>query len=375
VCGDGDGMGDLLGNLHWNTTVWGEDGRSPWKRNREFSMKFDKLVRDAFAKAAFGSLLPTKEAAKKFLDTKRLYLPFIPVLLGGDDLWLVGEKEAVLEICQKFIKEYETLAGDNSEFPILVRALNVAQPRLDKKRSDAAAKLEKTPEPQPPLRFTISLGVAFAKDSHPAHDMVLIAESLMKSAKKLRKGEVPKTRKAPDPYKGCLDWHWVESSKSEEIKEARSKGWMYNGSSGETMLLTTRPWTHEEATQFQEAAETFQKVPRRKREQLEEILRLGKTLGDLAWKSWWEGLKKGERQWVSSAVALLGVWSPKVDDTPWKDNLGKAKCMLNNQEVEVDVYATPFIDLLALQHVLGLEGAGGKKTHTDSSGSQQGGQS
>jgi hypothetical protein len=336
ACGDGDGMGDLLSNLHWNDCsqeCWSNDPRDPWRRNRDFSLEFDGLVKRAFEVAI--------KNLEKQSDKRPLGERLLPQLLGGDDLWMVGEKGTILEVCKRFIKSYEEMAIDVSknEFATLRQALKVAKIRQ---------KLENKPEK--PLLFTISMGIAFAKSGHPVFETIDVAESLMQSAKKLRKGIVPKEREAPNPPKGCLDWHWIESSLSEDISDVRKRGWMYTGSKGETMLLTTRPWTHDEVHAFGEAAVEFHQIPRRKREQLEEILRLGKTLGDLAWKSWSDGLEIKERKTVENIVSYLGVWKPDVKRSPWVD-----LCIMEKNGERVSVYGTPFIDLLALQHVLGLE--------------------
>jgi hypothetical protein len=54
---------------------------------------------------------------------------------------------------------------------------------------------------------------------------------------------------------------------------------------------------------MQQAAREFRKVARRKREQLDEILRRGIKLSRLGWQSWWQGLTDEEMSLVKDDVA------------------------------------------------------------------------
>lgn len=340
VCADGDGMGQLLEGLVWNAPDWEPKGKEPWQHNQDFSITYDKCVRDAFVFALVDTLLPLDEPEKAgqfysdSLETSKIAVPFLPQLIGGDDLWLVGGKSKILTLCYHFAHHYADLTS---------------------KLLDEALRISRQYTNDPTLTLTISMGIAFAKASYPAIHMIGLAEQLLKSAKALRKEQLW-GRKGDAKLEGCLDWHWIESSREETLQDARQSGWSYvNGQ--ETMLLTSRPWTVAQTEKFIKAAQLLHLIPRRKREQLETILRLGYQLSKLAWKSWWDGLQTHEdkdQQKIMLAMneALPEVWQlTAIKESPWRELTDGT-----STETATKVYATPLIDLLALQHVLGLEG-------------------
>ena len=363
ICADGDGMGRLLTGLSWNVPDWGGSNDCddfgtlrPWERNRRFSTALDDVVRDAFRAAVAEVTLPNKAALKRLHSAAEggdpFVIPVLPQLLGGDDLWTIARKDVALPLCRIFAACVEHGIGQNA---VLQRGMELAR-----KRSEADVKL------------TMSQGVAFAKAGHPAHAMIEAAESLLDSAKTLRKG---KAWQRGEPCEGCLDWHWIESSLSETVAEARAASAAYVApDTGDVMLLTTRPWTQAEAEQFERAAcmlrHQKEGIPRRKREQLDGILRRGHVLSLVAWEAWWNRLRDCERDAVKSASAALAeAWrlpSPCEDRAgcearhwkhlplyPWI-HLGKA----GDGAAEKHYYVTPFLDFLALDNLAGSgEGA------------------
>ena len=405
LCADGDGMGGLLSKVDWNSTDWGRDFVKPWERNRRFSLQYDRCVKSSFHAAVHDQILhpdgvetsdeeeerQIEKLVSKLDAGKPIYLPLLPQVLGGDDLWMVVERRPALRFARVFAKKYEELAKGASFFEeknVLKKALSVS----GDSKEDA---------------ITISMGVAFAKAGYPAHAMADAAEELMVSAKGLRKQKLP-GRKREGKLEGCVDWHWIESSLSETVKQARERGAaLRDGSSA--MILPSRPWSSEQTGEFLDAARVLARVPRRKREQLETICRLGKGLGELAMQGWWKGLDKGGRDAIQDVNKVLPkewkLWSttsgfpraprkssaarqrplgcgrsPRYEDTPadppdqwWRQlwpsttneegpqeeeegNVAPQGAGTDDSEIKT-WYATCLLDLLSLQHVLGLEGA------------------
>ena len=361
ICADGDGMGRLLTGLNWNVPDWGDsddrDGLgtlTPWERNRRFSTALDDVVRDAFRAAVAEVTLPNKAALKRLHGAAEggtpFVIPVLPQLLGGDDLWTIARKDVALPLCRIFAAGVERgIRGT-----ILERGLDLAR-----RRSGAT------------LKLTMSQGVAFAKAGHPAHAMIEAAESLLDSAKTLRKG---KAWQRGEPCEGCLDWHWIESSLSETVAEARSASAAYVApDTGDVMLLTTRPWTQTEGERFECAAGLFRDrengVPRRKREQLDGILRRGHVLSLVAWEAWWNRLRDGEREAVTHASqALAEAWrlpSPCEDRAGCKARHWKHLPLypwihLGTEGDGADAkhyYVTPLLDFLALDNLAGSDEA------------------
>lgn len=344
VCADGDGMGRLIAAVNWNTKEWTGDEPKPWERNRAFSMALDQLVKQSFTNAMVGLTVGETEAnALARQDDPELNLPLLLLLLGGDDLWAVTRRDVALPLAVAVSAWYRKLLNDTtaSAFAPVRAAATAAAVPLD--------------------ALTISFGVAFAKAGYPVSAMVSSAEQLLKQAKSLRKGLLTGRTAATD---GCVDWHWIQSSVNETVADARRLGWTYADSSAE-MRLTTRPWTAPQSALFATAAQVLAGgVPRRKREQLEGILRRGLAPSRLAWEGWWKSLTPDEQTVVDKVRAHLeGAGCALESNAPASpDAAASPACPIVPwwpwaQQAD-NVYVTPFLDLLSLNDTLGQEHGG-----------------
>lgn len=331
VCADADHMGDLLGRINWNLPECVKEGSLPWQRNHRFADELAKAHKDAFRDALRDVLEPWLAQLRKNPEkAKTAKLPVLPQLLGGDDLWMVCARHVALTLASRFSEEFRS------------RVTPVVQ---------AAA-----PDAQQDL--TMSVGIAFAKAGYPAHAMREAAESLLKSAKGLRRGQLWGRGAESE---GCLDWHWIESSLIESVADARASGASYQdppergrdaapGRQPEVMLLTTRPWAVGVYKHFTDAAQEFEKISRRKREQLDDILRRGRPLSVLAWHTWWDGLTQGERERLGKAqdaIAKAGVKLPPAGPA-WKNGAPFEPWAFLSRDGERSVYWTPWLDLMGL---------------------------
>lgn len=326
-CADGDGMGELLSNLSWNDEVWETPDQArknpPWKRNRDFVEEYDNLVHAAFKSAVQES---QKETGFMLSEDKK-HVRILPQLLGGDDVWMLGARDSIADLCPRFIAQYENLAKEGEPFATLRKALEIATTHRNKTGAG---------EVKPKLRFTVSMGLAFTKAGFPLNKSIAYAEGLMKSAKTYRK--------SLDVYTGCVDWHWVESSKYDSVVEVRDRS-LRIGTAENTGFrhLTTRPWTNGEFGAFIQAARTFQGIPRVKREQLESILREERLeISNGKWTAWLGKLTEDQKKLCGDVVEQLPKRLRPLgwENSPWNEDL-----------------STPFLDILALQHVFGLEGS------------------
>jgi len=344
ICADGDGLGPVLQQIEWNEDR--EDGLTPAERNRQFALQLDALQRRAFREAlievVLKAVLPDgdPEAAGGIAEmvTPRVDLPMLPQLMGGDDLWAVVRRDLALPFACKFAETFAMLTRDDSfrDFAVVHDALL---------QTNVAA-------------LSISLGVAFAKAGHPAHAMIAAAESLLKNAKKLRKGEHPDR---PDkPNEGCLDWHWIESSVSEEVADAREAALCYKERVSVDLdrefNLTTRPWTLTQTQAALDATKQFNRVARRKREQLEPILRSGLAVSCLQWEGWWKSLAKPERDVMvglyKTLKPLVTLDRPATTQEGLEDFYWPWTPPMNGGER----FTTPFLDLLALTDLTASKG-------------------
>lgn len=358
ICCDGDSMGKVLTKLSWNHPEWKKnkpaEKREPWERNHDFSVALDDAIRDA-ARAGILATLDTETfreyLSKRFSERARkaqkenkqveLELPVLPQLCGGEDMWIVAHRGVALQLAIAFGREYEELARCPHHHEGIIEIARTLAPVDDK--------------------LTLSFGIAFAKAGFPVHAMVDAAEKLLKSAKALRKDNL-KEKGRPAPKEGCIDWHWIESSLTEDVEDARAR-WRYRDDDRQVLHLTTRPWSISETQAFIDATHRLARLPRRKREQIETIVRLGRELSLLAWESWWKSLRPEERadfEGVNTALPdAFRLCHPSTD--PWR-NLGTP---------EQPRWVTPLLDLLALQHVLGIEGKQLSRPATSTAGVRQ----
>ncbi len=332
ICADGDGVGRALQGVKWNTDSG--DGLKPWQRNQRFALQLDDALRKAYRLALIDVVSPDAGIAQinelADLVDPVLHAPVLPQLMGGDDLWMVMHRDVALHFAVAFSNRFSELVS-----------------------SPEAALVRRVSGPRP---LTLSLGVAFAKAGYPAHAMVAAAEGLLKSAKRLRKGlETGR----PEPNEGCVDWHWIESSVSESVSDARLAALQYEHPFGDgeqrelrTFRLTTRPWTVSETAAAITATREFEHIARRKREQLEPILRLGLEVSRLRWEGWFKSLERKERAHLATVRELLKPIielesplgeQPEVDFWPWSQSTGTDRDHW---------FTTPFLDLLALSDPL-----------------------
>ena len=360
MCADGDGIGRLLTGLDWNRRDWGSQHDQysfgklpPWERNLQFSKALDHEVRAAFHDAVAEVTLPDKGWLRKLRKAaqgeSRFIIPALPQIQGGDDLWTIARKDVALKLCRLFARNVRCRV---KTCPILSEGIRLSSGLSEEDVS-------------------MSQGVAFAKAGHPVHAMIEAAESLLDSAKTLRKGKAWKRSK---PNEGCLDWHWIESSLSETVADARAAGTAYVApDTGDVMLLTTRPWTHTETEEFEYSANLMMRVPRRKREQLDDILRRGHVVSLVAWEAWWNGLRECERRALRQTSASLSAtwrlpdlhcdadvvragcearkWRKYLCMSPWIHVGSETK----GDKTTTQYYITPLLDLIAMGSLAELE--------------------
>jgi hypothetical protein len=231
--------------------------------------------------------------------------PILPLLQAGDDLWILCRRDLAFPLALRLGEEFARLAASD---PIISLAVEIAG--------------------QKPL--SMSLGLLFAKKGFPFDAQLDLAEELERSAKNYRR-ELGQA-------KGCVDFHWLESSGRESIADARNHGYGYKDTT-ESFWLTTRPWTLEEASALVTAAIEVKSLPRRKRHQLDEVLRRGAKLSDLAYLRWRQGLTGVEQKSLDVAVALLPNRLRPSDSGPWT-------------KTGVAEYHTALLDLTQLAEIL-----------------------
>lgn len=158
---DGNGLGQVVREI-------GEKDHAG-KDFHTFSSLLDESTCEA-ARHASGIVL------KGFLNSGRKYVPFRPIVLGGDDLTVIIRGDLAVEFTLNYLSEFERLTQEN------FRELAKSYDRL----SDG---------------LTACAGIAFIKSSFPYYYGYQLAEELCSEAKKDSNRD-----------KSCLMFHKVQDS-------------------------------------------------------------------------------------------------------------------------------------------------------------------
>ena len=158
---DGNGLGQVVRNI-------GESDNTG-KDFHAFSSLLDKSTREA-AQYASGIVL------KSFLCDDHKYIPFRPIVLGGDDLTVIIRGDLAIGFTQIYLEEFERLTKEN--FQELASKYDILNDGL-----------------------TACAGIAFIKSSFPYYYGYQLAEELCSEAKKDSNRE-----------KSCLMFHKVQDS-------------------------------------------------------------------------------------------------------------------------------------------------------------------
>jgi hypothetical protein len=175
---------------------------------RDFSDKVEEAAQgalratlDKLTSQIHSGVIPHPTLSKLIIKLNRgnqpgkLFLPFRPIVFGGDDLTFVCDGRLGLSLAIEYLKQFE---GHTANLP-------------DNKG-----------------RATSCAGIAIVKSHYPFARAYKLAEDLCSSAKKYRQKE--------NLDGSCLDWHFAISGPSGDIKEIRERE--YQVHSG---FLTLRP--------------------------------------------------------------------------------------------------------------------------------------
>lgn len=178
-----------------------------------------------------GDRIVHKNAVGKFLveidltptEGGLLYLPFRPIIFGGDDVTFVCDGRLGLSMAVAYLQAFEE---------------------------------ETARRPECGGRITACAGIAIVKNHYPFARAYALADELCKSAKRYRRHE--------DLEGSCLDWHFALSGLSGDIEEIRERE--YKAPEGRLTLrpvmLTANPKKPQRAwTVVWKGIEAFQDLP------------------------------------------------------------------------------------------------------------------
>ena len=173
---DGNGLGQKVRQIGANSDAD--------RDFHTFSSLLDKSTQEA-ARYAFGIVL------KSFLNDSRKYIPFRPIVLGGDDLTVIIRGDLAIEFTLAYLKAFERFTREN--FQELANRTEPYRKALGN-------------------GLTACAGIAFIKSSFPYYYGYQLAEELCSEAKKDSNRD-----------KSCLMFHKVQDSFIGSYKEIEER--------------------------------------------------------------------------------------------------------------------------------------------------------
>jgi hypothetical protein len=222
---DGNGLGEIF--MHFadhlglkrnsdegKTFKSKEDARKYLDTYRKFSLALDVCTINAagFAIENFQNSFLADYKKRTGKETKDI--PFIPLILGGDDLTVICDGEYALKFTKDFLEQFEEEIRNQ---PVISE---IAQKAFGRDK------------------LGICAGIAIVKPHYPFHQAYELAEQLLKSAKKVKeKIQHQHNGKVVSTPTSALDFHILYDSKSSELDELRKKITI-----NETDVLTAKPY-------------------------------------------------------------------------------------------------------------------------------------
>ena len=209
VHADGNGLGKIFKNFHQHIGATSPaENRKYVDALRRFSIALDRCTEAAF-----------KEAARTMRPTKSGILPIAPLVLGGDDLTVVGDGRYALQFTRCFLEAFEKETASKKHCDGIVPA--IAQTALHADRLSACA------------------GVSIIKPHFPFSTAYDLAESLIRSAKTVKQQVKRPGSDAPFPC-SAIDFHILYDSSAIDLDAIRQK--LVLGDRPEKQLLYARPY-------------------------------------------------------------------------------------------------------------------------------------
>lgn len=206
---DGNGVGQIFLEFDKHIQFAG-NGREYLDKYRRFSMALDVCTVNAtrHALTKLQDRLDRERKDKKDSDSRYgpNQLPVVPIVLGGDDLTVLGDGRHAVLLTADFLTEFEKESAtiDHDHFEGIISQVAKSAFGVG--------------------RLSICAGVAIVKPHFPFHAAYELAESLLKSAKKVKE-EVKHKTDAGERQLPCsaLDFHILYDSSGGNLELIRQK--------------------------------------------------------------------------------------------------------------------------------------------------------
>jgi hypothetical protein len=207
---DGNDLGKIFLNFDkYSGFDQHKDGRKYLNAYREFSLALDVCTEKATRTALehLRDFEAQKEARKQNKgvedlteeELKKLELPVVPIVLGGDDLTVLCDGEYALRFTKDFLMEFESQTEQSHELV-----------------GDIVKQIASKASTSSKGYLGICAGIAIVKPHFPFHQAYELAESLLRSAKNVKQ----KITTAPS---SAMDFHILYDSAYSDLDLIREK--------------------------------------------------------------------------------------------------------------------------------------------------------
>lgn len=233
---DGNGLGTIFLNFDKHLplehspdgkTLKNEaDARKYIDAYRKFSIALDICTLNAagFALEYFQKSWREKNQEKTGIDTSEL--PFIPLILGGDDLTVLCDGGYAVRFAKDFLERFEqetTRLDERGNFREITEHLRI---EINGTEKEIIPFIARNANPKGAERLGSAAGIAIVKPHYPFHSAYTIAESLLRSAKQVK-------IKVPAVPCSALDYHVHYDTSGSDLGLVREK---LEVGGGETLL-------------------------------------------------------------------------------------------------------------------------------------------
>jgi hypothetical protein len=225
VHADGNGLGEIFLNFGEYT----KNNRDYIEKYRKFSLALDKCTEKAFL-----------SSLDSFKNEKEGLIPVIPLILGGDDLTVICDGKSALKFIEEFLINFEIETSCKEHFDGIIPTI-----------AKVALKVE---------RLSACAGIAIIKPHFPFSVAYELSESLMQSAKNVKKKVFDNETDKPYPC-SALDFHVLYDSSDVEFEVIRKKLEVKSllevpnsQEIQEKILLYTRPYVITDINKIENAA-------------------------------------------------------------------------------------------------------------------------
>ncbi|HSK73543.1 MAG TPA: hypothetical protein VK892_17735, partial [Pyrinomonadaceae bacterium] len=213
---DGNGLGEIFSKFDQYSK---SSGRDYINNYRKFSIALDICTINSTGFALENFQRSYREDYRKRTGNDTIELPFVPLILGGDDLTVICDGEYAIKFTKDFLERFEQETQELNKGGKFAKISEKLKVGIEGKQEDIIPFVAKNALGA--NRLGICAGIAIIKPHYPFHQAYELAEQLLKSAKQV-KTKVLQANGKQLPA-SAMDFHVLYDSSGVELNQIREK--------------------------------------------------------------------------------------------------------------------------------------------------------